>query len=85
MTMAKCVFSPPYGEIVLDAKDAMALMEIFSKVERYQSKWHSATNDKESHTTYHIYEFDSGGSMSLKLLTDAEYRNYKLAGKPEEK
>lgn len=79
----KCVFQPPYGDVVLDAKDALAVMEIFAKAERYQSKWHKGEDGKESCTTYHIYDFDTGGSMSLKLLTDAEYRNYKLAGKPD--
>jgi hypothetical protein len=69
-----------YGEFVMDTKDAVTLMQILEKAERYQEKYRSTA---DGGSTYHIYPSDS--AVTAKLITDDMYRMAKLAGKPEEK
>jgi hypothetical protein len=75
--MAKVVLNIPYGDFVVDAKDALALCETLSKSERYREKYQSSV------TTHHIYPMD-GGQFGFRLLSNEQYNMYKLAGKPEE-
>ena len=73
------IISMPYGEFVMSVKDAVAVMEILEKSEKYQSKYHGSGVE----TTHHIYTSDQ--QCAAKLITDDMYRMAKLAGKPEEK
>ena len=82
--MAKVVVSVPYGDFVVDAKDALLLADVLSKSERYQSKYHSAEGDKPSHNTHHIYEMDPDSTFQMRIVTDDNYKLFKLAGKPED-
>ena len=75
--MAKVVLNIPYGDFVIDAKDAMMLCEALAKAERYREKYQS------SNTTYHIYPHE-GAQFGFRLLTNNQYNMYKLAGKPED-
>jgi hypothetical protein len=81
--MSKVIVEVGYRSYVLDAKDALTMAEIFGKAERYEAKWHSKTDKMESHHTYHIYTEHAPDAPSMKILNDATYQMYKLAGKPE--
>ena len=71
------VVSLGYGDIVLPTKDAVTLMEILEKAERYRMKYHSGNP-----STYHIWPQDV--DYQAKLITEDVYRMAKLAGKPED-
>ena len=71
------VLSLGYGDIVLPTKDAVTLMEILEKAERYRQKYNSGNP-----STYHIWPQDV--EYTAKLISDDLYRMAKLAGKPEE-
>jgi hypothetical protein len=76
--MAKVVLNIPYGEFVVDSKDAMALCEILGKAEKYHSRW------KNDITTHHVYPVEASNSFGFRLITNEQYNMYKLAGKPED-
>ena len=69
---------------MLETKDAVAVMDILSKAELYEQKYHGAEGDKPSFYTYHVWEADSSDSVraSITLLSDTIYRMAKMAGKP---
>jgi hypothetical protein len=69
------VVSLTYGEFVMDTKDAVMLMQILEKAEKYQIKYRSEGS------THHIYPSDE--AFGAKLLSADMYRMAKLAGKPE--
>lgn len=70
------VLSFGYGEYVLSAKDAVTIMEILQKAERYECKYVSGGDN-----THHIYPSTESGTA--KIISDDLYRMAKLAGKPE--
>jgi len=70
------VLSFGYGEYVLSPKDAVAIMEILQKSERYECKYVSGGDN-----THHVYP--STECLTAKLISDDLYRMAKLAGKPE--
>jgi hypothetical protein len=76
--MAKVVLNIPYGDYVIDSKDAMALCEALAKAERYREKY------SNSSSTHHIYPLEGGGNFGFRLITDEQYKLYRLAGKPED-
>ena len=71
------IVSMPYGEIVLPTADAVTLMKILEKAEKYRTKYNGADG-----ATYHIY--NAGEQMTAKLINQETYAMYKLAGKPED-
>lgn len=71
------VVSLGYGDVVLPTKDAVTLLEILEKAERYRMKYHSGNPN-----TYHIWPQDT--QYTAQLITDDVYRMAKLAGKPED-
>lgn len=81
--MSKVIVELGYRSYVLDASDAVALAEMLGKAERYEAKWHSKTETADSRYTYHIYAEAAPDAPSMKILNDATYQMYKLAGKPE--
>lgn len=81
--MSKIVVEISHTAYVLDAPDAIQLVELISKADIYREKWRAK---EDGGTTYHIYPQDRDASrVSLKFLTDVEVEIMKLAGKPEEK
>jgi hypothetical protein len=76
--MSKVIVNIPYGEFVVDAKDAMMMCEALAKAERYRMKYHG---DK---STYHIFPYEGSSAFAFTLLTNDQYNMYKLAGKPED-
>lgn len=72
------IVSVPYGDIVLPVEDAVAVMKIFEKSEKYRHKYNGQGNT----STHHI--FPTEDQMSARLITQETYAMYKLAGKPED-
>ena len=81
--MSKVIVELGYRSYVLDASDALAMAEIFGKAERYEAKWHSKTEERDSHYTHHVYPDSASDAPSMRILNDETYQMYKLAGKPE--
>jgi hypothetical protein len=81
--MSKVIVELGYRSYVLDASDALTMAEIFGKAERYEAKWHSKTEERDSHYTHHVYPDSASDAPSMRILNDETYQMYKLAGKPE--
>ena len=74
--MTKAVIDIGFNKYVLDLKDAVTVLEMLGKAEKYETKW-----GKEGGTSHYIYsQEESMGSLSL--LGENLYRMAKLAGKP---
>ena len=70
------VLSFSYGEFVMSPKDAITIMEMLQKAEKYETKYISG-----GASTHHIYT--NNDSFTAKVISDDLYRMAKLAGKPE--
>jgi citrate synthase len=70
------VISLGYGELVMPTKDAVTVLEILERAEKYRTKY----NGKES--TQHVYP--NTDTYSARLITEDLYRIAKLAGEPDE-
>ena len=77
--MSKVTMQMPYGDFVLDAKDAITIAEILSKAERYVSKGYGSD---AAHFIWHDYNEDAG---AMVVISNERYRLAKLAGKPEDR
>ena len=82
--MGKAVVQIGYTKYVLEAKDALAILESIQNAEIYESKYKSSA---EGGTTYHVYPQapDDNSNLSIQLLNENTYRIAKLAGKPEQR
>ena len=72
------IISVPYGDIVLPTEDAVAVLKIFEKSEKYRHKY----NGQGSTSTHHVYPMED--QLSARLISHDTYAMYKLAGKPED-
>lgn len=79
--MTKAIITVGYTEYVLDAKDALTILELIGNAEVYKSKYASAS---EGGSTHHVWECTYSDTCTLKLLPESLYRMAKLAGKPAE-
>ena len=74
-----------YQDYALPTKDAITLLELLSKAERYEDRYVSKEDKKnttgEAYHTYHVYENDT--MFNAKVIPNEKYRMAKLAGKPE--
>ena len=75
---AHVVMSLGYDEYVMPAEDALTLVNIIARAERYKENYRSGGN-----TTYHIWEDDRTASAMMKVISNGHYRIAKCAGKPE--
>jgi hypothetical protein len=82
--MSKVILELGYRSYVLNAKDAVALAEMLGRAERFEAKWHSKTEDRDSHYTHHVYADNASDAPTMRILSDETYNMYKLAGKPED-
>lgn len=82
--MSKVIVGLGYRSIVLDADKAIAIAELMTGAEVYESKWHSKTDTQDSYNSYHIYPVTQDHAFTMQLLTDDAYRMYKLSGKPQD-
>lgn len=79
--MTKAILQFGYKKYILDAKDALAIIDMFSKAERFESKYRSK---EDGGTTYHVWGDDAARITSMELMPDNLYRMAKLAGQPSE-
>ena len=74
-----------YGSIILPREEAMKMIEILEKAERYERKyWNSEERTRLGLTedyTYHVYPNDT--QYSMHIVGDDLYQMARLAGKPE--
>ena len=80
----KAILNVGYKEYVVEAEEAVAFIKMLSTAERYASKYKARD---EGGTTYHIWDgegTDTASNNTITLLTDSQYRLYKMAGKPPE-
>ena len=81
----KAVITLGYREYVMEAEDALALLQVMAKAERYETKWRK---EEEGGTSYYIWAEseqpgDHGHNVgALRLISDDHYRIAKLAGAP---
>ena len=75
----KAIVNIGYKNYVMDTEKAIAVLEMLSGAEIYDSKWSSLSKQ----TSHYIYQQDDADFIrEMKLLPDALYRMAKLAGKP---
>ncbi len=70
-----------YTDYVVSMEDALRIMDILEKAERYESKYQNLSDGR----AHHVWEEVIPEVRSLTLLPDNLYRAAKLLGKPEEK
>lgn len=83
----KAVIGIGYREYVMEAEDALALLQVVAKAERYAAKWRK---EEGGGTGYYIWAASEDGEPkghgqnvgSLRLISDDHYRIAKLAGAP---
>jgi hypothetical protein len=71
------IISVPYGDMVLPTDDAVTVMKILEKAEKYRCNYKSGQDN-----THHIYAMTD--HLTARLITQETYAMYKLAGKPED-
>ena len=80
--MSMAIVKLGFSALVMPTQKAVALAEIISEAEVYEYHY---VKDKSGETvkTQHIYpnEFES---TTMELISDTQYKMYKLAGKPKE-
>ena len=65
-----------YSQYVMETKDALTLLQILEKAEKYQQKYRTGED-----STHHVWMAD--GAIEAKMISNDLYRMAKLAGKPE--
>ena len=68
------------NSLVMSAVDALAMAEIMQRAEKYEKKYLPGSGGESSYT-YHVWP--NLGEISMKIISDDNYRMAKLAGKPE--
>jgi hypothetical protein len=77
MAVTKVIVAVGYTQYVLDAKDALQLLDLMNGAEKYEAKWRAGGD-----TTHHVYAQEDDNTITMKLLPQHMYTMYKLAGKP---
>ena len=80
--MAKVVITLGWKKYVVDAQQALAISEMLSKAEVYDTKYAKDGEDK-SVTMYYVYPQEEENRWMMEIMPDSIYRMAKLAGKPE--
>ena len=76
----KAVIQLGYREYIMEAKDALAILEIVATAERYATKYKNA---EQGGTSYHVWtDATARDGNTLRLISDDHYRIAKLAGEP---
>jgi hypothetical protein len=79
--MAKVVIELGWKKYIVDSQQALAVAEMLSKAEVYETKYAKDSDDK-SVTMHYVYPQDDHRWM-MEIMPDSIYRMAKLAGKPE--
>lgn len=75
-----------YQKYVLSAEDALTLVKVLEKAERYEGKYIPAADRAEyGGADYLHYVFPNDKGFTFSTLSDDVYRMAKLAGRPPEK
>lgn len=78
--MAKAIVTIGYKDYVMDVEDAVTILGLLEKAERYETQYQK----NSSNYTHHVYEQELTDNVKdLKIITDKAYRFAKLAGRPE--
>lgn len=78
--MTKVIMSFGYNEYVLDIQDAVTVIDIMTKAEKYKIKWR-----KDDNSTHHVWhDEESMASLAIKPIGENLYRTAKLAGECKE-
>jgi hypothetical protein len=72
------IVSLGYAHYVMPTKDAVHILEILEKAERYVNKYQA-----NAESTHHVWPSDT--VFEAKMIGNDLYNMAKLAGKPEEK
>jgi len=80
--MSKAIIQMGYTKYVLEAEDALKIMDLITSAECFKAEWHK---QEEGGTTYHVWDNDTSELQTLELLPDSLYRMAKLAGKHVDK
>jgi hypothetical protein len=79
--MTKAVIQIGYDNYILDAKDAINIMEMLDKADVWQEKYQSHA---DGGTLYFAYPpCDADSIRNIKIVPENLYKMAKLAGKPE--
>lgn len=74
----KAIVEVGYKKYVMDAKEALTLLEMLGKAEMYETKW------SQGSSSHYIYPQDQSEFIrELRIMPQALYNIAKLAGKPE--
>ena len=78
----KAIVQVGYDEYVMEARDALMVISLLAKAERYKRVW---TKEEDGGTTHYVFpqKADESSKRSLTLLPDNLYRIAKLAGEPD--
>lgn len=78
-----------YRDMVMNLDDAVVFIQLAGKAEKFREKYHRAveetplTKGKASYTTKHVWTaIDDMSGITLRLMSDDEYRAAKLLGEP---
>jgi hypothetical protein len=80
--MAKVLIEIGWKKFVVDAAEALAVSDMLSKAEMYETKYVKDSNDKQVSMHYVYPQEDSNWRM--EIMPENIYRMAKLAGKPIE-
>ena len=80
--MSMAMVKVGYVHLVLPTEQAMKLAEIMLEAEVYEQNYAKDENDKTIRT-HHIYKTEDV-SVEIEVISDTQYKMYKLAGKPKE-
>ena len=80
--MSMAIIKLGYVHLVLPTEQAVKLAEIILEAEVYDYKYAKDRNN-ETIKTHHIYKKEDV-SIDVEVISDTQYKMYKLAGKPKE-
>lgn len=80
--MAKVVIELGWKKYIVDAQQALAISEMLSKAELYETKYVKDVDDKGV-TMHYVYPQEEV-RWHMEIMPDSVYRMAKLAGKPSE-
>lgn len=72
----KLALQMPYGEYILDHEDAVKLMEIMERAERYETSYRA---DADGGTLHYVSK-DASRGMSIKHIPHELYEVARMAG-----
>lgn len=72
----KLAITMPYGDYIFDHDDAVKLMEIMERAEKYDTKYRSA---EEGGSLHYVFK-DASRGMNIKHIPNEIYEMARMAG-----